>query len=145
MTISLFCHNFYYHFKDKYDLVAWIYQNDLNDSLENYNDIFCREETLFLLHRIQEKQFFYQKAFEAVNQNSLFTYMQNVNSKTTEAVFKRQLHLETLTDQQLFTIKYNSYAWVGCLSEWVSLKCMPPPEIYVDFLYHNSYLIQEKL
>ena len=36
---------FYYHFKDKYDLVAWIYQNDLNDSLEKHDYIFCREET----------------------------------------------------------------------------------------------------
>ena len=136
---------FYYHFKDKYDLVAWIYQNDLNDSLQTYDYIFCKEETLFLLYRIKEKQFFYQKAFENANQNSLFTYIQNANSKITEAVFKKQLHVEELTEQQLFTIKYNSYAWVGCLSEWVALKCMPPPEIYVDFLFNNSYLVQEKL
>ena len=71
--------------------------------------------------------------------------MQNANSKITENVFKKQFHKDNLSEQQLFTIKYNSYAWVGCLSEWVALKCTPPPEIYVDFLYHNSYLMQEKL
>ena len=136
---------FYYHFKDKYDLVAWIYQCDLNDSLEKYNYVFCKEETLFLLCRIKEKQFFYQKAFENTNQNSLFAYIQNANSKITETVFKKQFHTDELTEQQLFTIKYNSYAWVGCLSEWVAFKCTPPPEIYADFLYHNSYLMQEKL
>ncbi len=144
-----YCHTdrqtFYYHFKDKYDLVAWIYQNDLNDSLEKYHYVFCREEILFLLYRIKEKQFFYQKAFENTNQNSLFSYIQNTNSKITENVYKKQFHTDELTEQQLFTIKYNSYAWVGCLSEWVSLKCTPPPEIYADYLSNNAYLMQKNL
>ena len=130
---------FYYHFKDKYDLVAWVYENDLNHSLQKYNNIFCKEQTLLLLYSIKEKQFFYQKAFADANQNSLFSYMRNANSNTTETILKKQFHLNELSEKQLFTIKYNSYAWVGCLSEWVSLKCSPPPDIYVNFLYYNPY------
>lgn len=134
---------FYYHFKDKYDLVAWVYQSDLNESLQQYHNIFCREQTLFLLYRIQEKHYFYHKAFKDANQNSLFSYIQNANSHITEQIFKEHLQLPELTETQLFTIKYNSYAWVGCLSEWVSLKCSPAPDIYVDFLYNNSYIMRK--
>lgn len=129
---------FYYHFKDKYDLVAWIYQNDLNFSLQQFGDYYCEEQTKLLLNLIREKQFFYRKAFEDTNQNSLFSYMRNANSKVTEHIFKKNLHLEELSEEQLFTIKYNSYAWVGCLSEWVTNKCSPAPEIFVNYLYYNT-------
>lgn len=136
---------FYYHFKDKYDLVAWIYQNDFNDSLKKCNSPVSKEIILFLLYRIKEKQFFYQKAFKNTNQNSLFTYIQNVNYKVTVDLFKKEFQSDELTEQQLFTIKYHSYAWVGCLAEWIATKCTPSPEIYTDFLYHISYLMQEHL
>ncbi len=135
---------FYYHFKDKYDLVAWIYQKDLNDSLQQYNNCFCKEQTKLLLNLIKEKQYFYRKAFENTAQNSLFSYMRNANSKTTENILKEQLHLDKLTEEQLFVIKYNSYAWVGCLSEWIASKCNPSPEIYVNFLYDNSILMHKE-
>ena len=79
---------FYYHFKDKYDLVAWIYQNDLNYSLSLYDNFYCKEQTEVLLHRISEKQYFYRKAFADTNQNSLFSYMRAANMKVTENILK---------------------------------------------------------
>jgi len=129
---------FYYHFKDKYDLVAWVYQNDLNFSLEQYGNYYCKEQTELLLNRIKEKQYFYRRAFEDTNQNSLFSYMRNANSKVTENILKEHLQLDELSEEQLFTIKYNSYAWVGCLSEWVTNKCNPAPEIFLNYLFHNN-------
>ena len=134
---------FYYHFKDKYDLVAWVYQNDLNYSLQQYDNFFSKEQTLLLLNRIKEKQFFYQKAFADANQNSLFSYMQIANSTITEQIFKEHFERNALTEAELFKIKYNSYAWVGCLSEWVSLKCNPVPDIYIELLYDNSYFLSK--
>lgn len=134
---------FYYHFKDKYDLVAWVYQNDLNYSLQQYDNFFSKEQTLLLLNRIKEKQFFYHKAFADANQNSLFSYMRNANSNITEQIFKEHFQLNQLTETELFKIKYHSYAWVGCLSEWVSFKCNPAPEIYIELLYDTSYFLSK--
>ena len=99
---------FYYHFKDKYDLVAWIYQNDLNDSLYQYGNMYCKEQTKTLLNRISEKQFFIEKL------------------------------LPIRTKEQMFRIKFNSYAWVGCLAEWLADKCEPAPDIYIELLYEAS-------
>lgn len=135
---------FYYHFKDKYDLIAWIYQNDLNDSFLQYGNVFCKDQTLLLLNLIKEKQYFYHRAFADDNQNSLFSYMRNANCNITEQIYKEHYQVSELNEMQLFRIKYNSYAWVGCLAEWVSLKCIPAPEIYVDYLYDTSVLVYEE-
>ena len=136
---------FYYHFKDKYDLIAWIYQSDLNHSFQHYGNIFCKEQTLLLLNLIKEKQAFYQRAFADENQNSLFSYMRNANCNITEQIFKAYNPSTELSEMQLFKIKYNSYAWVGCLSEWISQKCVPSPEVFVDYLYDTSFLAYDDM
>ena len=42
------------------------------------------------------------------------------------------------TKEQMFRIKFNSYAWVGCLAEWLADKCEPAPDIYIELLYEAS-------
>ena len=135
---------FYYHFKDKYDLVAWIYENDWKYSFDHYAKDFSKEQTLILLEQIKKKQFFYRKAFEDSNQNSLFSYMRNTNRRITENIAKRRFQIDELTDEQRFAINYHSYAWVCCLAEWVKNKCEPEPSLYVNCLFDNSVIIYEK-
>lgn len=135
---------FYYHFKDKYDLVAWIYEQDLKYSFEQYNNYFSKDQTSLLLKRIKEKHFFYRKAFEDTNQNSLFSYMRAANLRITEDILKHHLQVDELTEEQLFSINYHSYAWVCCLSEWLKNRCEPELNDYVDYLYDNSVFIYKQ-
>lgn len=135
---------FYYHFKDKYDLVAWIYENDLKFSFASYSNQFSKEQTKHLLHLIKEKHYFYRKCFEDMNQNSLFSYMRKANCRVTEDIIKHTYQLSELSDKQLYTINYHSYAWVCCLSEWLANKCIPEPEIFVNYIYDNSVFQYER-
>lgn len=135
---------FYYHFKDKYDLVSWIYENDWKYSFDHEAINFSKEQTLILLEQIKKKQFFYRRAFEDSNQNSLFSYMHDTNRRITENIIKRRFQVSELSSEQLFAINYHAYAWVCCLSEWVANKCEPEPSVYVHYLYDNSVIIYEK-
>lgn len=135
---------FYYHFKDKYDLVAWIYEMDLKYSFEQYDNYFSKEQTRLLLERFKERQFFYRKAFEDTNQNSLFNYMRAANCRVTKGILKEHLHKKELIDEQNFSVNYHSYAWICCLAEWLANRCEPELNTYVDYLYDNSVFIYEK-
>lgn len=64
--------------------------------------------------------------------DSLYLYGNMYSKEQTKTLLNR------ISEKQLFRIKYNSYAWVGCLAEWLADKCEPAPEIYVELLYDAS-------
>lgn len=55
---------FYYHFKDKYDLVTWVYYQDASEIIDTHKD----ESWDIVLEKIFENMLkrkdFYRKAFE---------------------------------------------------------------------------------
>ncbi len=128
---------FYYHFRDKYDLVAWIYQHDLQETFLTYHSTPSKEQIEFLLRRLKDKQYFYSKAFQDMTQNSLFTYMHNANCDITHAIAYERFGGRPLTEKELFSIKFVSYAWVCSIAEWINKKCSPAPEIFADYLFSN--------
>lgn len=130
---------FYYHFKDKYDLVTWIYQRDLKETFLSEHHMESKEQIIYFLQLLKKKQSFYSKAFQDMTQNSLFDYMHSANRKTTEELALEHTNGQPLTQEELFSIKFISYAWVSCISEWIQNKCQPAPEIFGDYLYTNSY------
>lgn len=54
---------FYYHFRDKYDLIAWMYLKDLEQSVKENNGIHNQQQFARLLYLLQEKESFYKKVF----------------------------------------------------------------------------------
>lgn len=132
---------FYYHFRDKYDLVAWIYENDLQETfLEDYSTP-SKEQIEFLLRRLKEKQSFYSKAFQDMTQNSLFAYMHNANCRITETLARERRGNRELTEKELFSIRFVSYAWVCSIAEWINAKCDPEPEIFADYLFAHHVFV----
>jgi len=94
---------FYYHFRDKYDLVAWIYQKDLQAVFLADHETPSKEQIEYLLRRLKQKQFFYSKAFQDMTQNSLFHYMHTANCELTESVARERAGGRPLTDMELFS------------------------------------------
>lgn len=128
---------FYYHFRDKYDLVAWIYESDLQETFLADHNTPSKEQITFLLHRLKNRQYFYSKAFQDMTQNSLFAYMHMANCRITESLARERAGGRALTEKELFSIKFVSYAWVCSIAEWINDKCSPTPEVFADYLFSN--------
>lgn len=128
---------FYYHFKDKYDLVAWIYERDLQETFLENPHTPSKEQIEFLLRRLEKRQFFYSKAFQDMTQNSLFHYMHTANCRITQSVAVERAGGRELTEKELFSIKFVSYAWVCSIAEWIKNRCIPAPEVFADHLFSN--------
>ncbi|WP_455537808.1 TetR/AcrR family transcriptional regulator C-terminal domain-containing protein [Terrisporobacter sp.] len=111
---------FYYHFKDKYDLVAWIFNQDYNAVFCESNYEYSEKKLAEILERIKAKKSFYKKTLDEHSQNSIQKYIQNFDVKMGEKVVKSVNKIDHVTEEQLYAIKYHSYGCIGMLIEWLS-------------------------
>ena len=98
--------SFYYHFKDKQDLINWIFDTELSERAENARsaDLLRDMETLF--EYLYDNKAFYKKAFGIEGQNSLSEHVSD-------------FQIDFLTDGILCAIK-----------RWLSAAdCVPPHEL----------------
>lgn len=61
---------FYYHFKDKYDLVAWIFFQSANKT-----DVVSVKSAAEGMKMMKQDFIFYKRAYEDSSQNALWAYM----------------------------------------------------------------------
>ena len=66
--------SFYYHFKDKYDLVNWIFDTEFIELLKHEDLSICYEEHWLFIEKIcgyfYQNHLFYRKAMQIKGQNS---------------------------------------------------------------------------
>lgn len=119
---------FYYHFQDKYDLVAWIFNQDFERGLEDAAEPTYEAQTAAALRRMWERRDFYRTAFADRSQNSIERHIQDFDVRMSEEYVKRHTGAKKLTDQQLFEIKSHSYGSIGCTVEWLWGELSATPE-----------------
>lgn len=110
---------FYYHFHDKYDVVAWIFEQDYRAGLADAAGAGYVEQTAAALARMWERREFYRRAFADRSQNSIERHIQDFDVRMGEEHVKRHSGARKLTTQQMFDIKSCSYGSIGCTVEWL--------------------------
>lgn len=113
---------FYYYFRDKYDLVSWIFMQDLELSDMNSESPYSVSQLAQSLARMWNKRNFYIRAFHDRSQNTLFEYIQDYDVQYLEQLVRRSLEGAKLTEEQRFVIKYHSYGCLGYTIEWLKGK-----------------------
>lgn len=133
---------FYYHFKDKYDLAAWIFDRDYHDvngsSLfengpisETLDDIASRSTEMF--NRLWAKREFYARLFSEQSQNSIQEY---IVQRATEELFgymkKRHQDVEVSSTMAL-QLNHYAYGSFNNLADWLTGKVIATPEELVEY------------
>lgn len=114
---------FYYHFKDKYELINWIFYSDMLQNVNSFNDPEKLTESFVKVCKcLYTNRKFYLACFQYVGQNSLHEYLFdfyyelwkiNIDVRYTECGFK-------LTEDELnLMAKLKAHALVGIISDWV--------------------------
>ena len=132
---------FYYHFKDKYDLVAWVYEQTFQGILRESGGVFRFEEMVMLLKALQDDRAFYRKVFADHSQNALPDYIQCVNRSYVRKAMLQGKQVDSLPAETEFSIRFFSYAWNGCWKEWVMGENDYSAEEFAKLLYDNSVAI----
>lgn len=131
---------FYYHFRDKYDLVTWIYEQDVRRTVQQYGR-YNAAQLEMLLDLMQQEQVFYRKAFADSAQNALLPYIQQMILSITRSAMQGRRAGEDLTQEEQFTINFLAYSWCRCLADWIEGKYTMSAGEYARLMYrHLSYL-----
>ncbi len=123
---------FYYHFKDKYDLVAWVFFHDAFET-----DVISARSAAVSMNKMRNDFIFYKRAYEDTSQNPLWQYMLEyfVSRYADEA--KRITDTETLDTQTMYSIRLYCYGAVGMTREWLLTDNITPAGTVVEMMFNS--------
>lgn len=121
---------FYYHFKDKYDLVAWIF------FYSHFNvDVLSVESASDSMNQVRSDFIFYKRAFEDSSQNALWQYMVDYFTDRYEAEARKRLGTDIIDAQTHFSIRLYCHGAVGMTREWLLSDNITPAETVVRMMF----------
>ena len=131
---------FYYHFKDKYDLVVWIF---LNDAYET--DVISVESAVKGIAKMRNEFIFYKRAYDDVSQNALWQYMLEFFVKRYESEARKKLNTDVLDTQLKYSIRLYCYGCVGMTKEWLLNDNTTSAETVVCMMFESMPDVMKKV
>ena len=123
---------FYYHFRDKYDLVAWIFYCDAFET-----DVLDLKQAAAGLRKMKQEYLFYKRAYEDSSQNALWSYMLEYFTDRHLALAKDRLGTDVLDEQLRFSIRHYCCGSVGMTREWLLHDNITPAETAVEMMFRS--------
>ena len=110
--------SFYYHFRDKYDLVNWIYYTEFLAVLRRREDAAGWEVLRDLCLYFEENREFYRKTFEVEGQNSFADYFREIVVVILDDDFEEALAAEE-PEAARFYLSFYADAVVAAVKRWL--------------------------
>jgi|GEM_PF-169415 len=132
-------HTFYYHFKDKQDLVCWIFDcaAEKNFKFPQIEEIAQGKQTFFIrkiISYMYENKSFYINALNSDTQNSLQEHLFKYIYRFREIQIKALLRGRKMDPKGIeFLAGYFTYAIGGLIIQWAKNGMVdPPPTVFYD-------------
>ena len=108
--------SFYYHFRDKYDLLCWIFRSEFLEALpaENYGS--DKDAFLALCEYLDQNRAFYRKVMVIEGQNSFREYFENAMKVLLRLSFEQQNRADC--DIAFFS-EFMARALSSSIAEWL--------------------------
>jgi len=129
--------SFYYHFKDKYDVINWIFDSELAQNITEDSSVSGWVNLVCLCNYFYNNRTFYRKALEITGQNSFTEHFRNT-------LFQRfQSNSASLFGNVSdFQINFFTDAFVMAFHRWLRSKDCMTPEEFLDQLAQCTKAIQ---
>lgn len=123
--------SFYYHFKDKYDLVNWIFYTDFVSNFQKNTDILDWNLIKSICEFFYENKFFYSNVLEVRGQNSFYDYFGEILSPIIELHFEDMF--EESEDKNFYVIFFTDTIRTS-IARWLLEGAKISPNKYVKLL-----------
>jgi len=114
---------FYYHFRDKYDLVNWIFMEETLPVINTFSDPdYYFDSFVNLCRHMLENRQFYMEAFRCAGQNSLVETLTTAYfelMKINVSIMYARIGYRLAEDEIYILAKLETHAYVGIIMEWV--------------------------
>jgi len=122
---------FYYHFKDKYDLMAWMFFQDAFQT-----DLLSVASAAQSMNKMRSDFIFYKRAYEDQSQNPMWAYMLEYFVERYTALAREKAGTE-LDTQTKYSIRLYCYGTLGMTREWLLKDNITPAETIVEMMFHS--------
>ena len=121
---------FYYHFQDKYDLMAWIFCQTAY-----HTDVLSVESAANGLNQMRRDYIFYKRAYEDHSQSPMWSYMLEYFVKRYTDIAREKTG-KTLDTQTLYSIRLYCYGTLGMTREWLLKDNLTSAEAVVTMMFN---------
>ncbi|MBA1334252.1 MAG: Transcriptional regulator, AcrR family [Firmicutes bacterium] len=122
---------YYYHFKDKYDLMNWIYYTETARFMSSYDTVDHWTDGLKdLCYYMRQNKVFYINALNTTGQNSFQEYLHDYISDISMSVIENMTGLEFDDKKWRFIVEFMSTAFVGLIVRWANNGMKEDPAEY---------------
>lgn len=122
----------FFHFRDKYDLVAWIFVHGAMDL-----DVIDVQSAAENTSNMKKEYLFYKRAYEDKSQNELWMYMHDYFVKGYSEAAKKILEVDALDTQMSFSIRMYCYGAVWMSREWVLNDNITSAETVIRMMFNT--------
>ena len=128
---------FYYYFKDKYDLAAWMYLCDISGAFGDKDPDYSPERLASSLELMGKRRSFYKKVFAENSQNSITKYGMKYMTHMVSDVMLTTTGAEP-TKSQMIEARHHTYGIFGLQQEWISGELDISVIELAEFLYDHT-------
>lgn len=138
--------SFYYHFKDKYDLVSWIYDTEFIEVVRQHSyDTGFGFLNALCVYMYQNKGF-YCKAFKIKGQNAFSDHFREMLIPMLSVHMKPTFDEQKLEQTQIeFFTNFFIDAIICAIERWIQEKDCIPPEMFVGLIKSCMQTISIKI
>lgn len=124
---------FYNHFLDKYQLMDWIFESELQEQItDNLDFISGRQLLIELFLYFDQERYFYLQLFEIKGQNNFYDYFVGYCQTLVKKVIKEYTNNQLVEPQFLrFHQHYHSHALAQLIKNVVTHQQTPPNPDYL--------------
>ena len=123
---------FYYHFKDKYDLMAWMFFQHAFQT-----DVLSVSSAAESMNQMRKDFIFYKRAYEDNSQNPMWAYMLEYFAARYTELAKDKLHVDALDTQTQYSIRLYCYGSLGMTREWLLTDNITPAKTVVGMMFRS--------
>ena len=121
---------FYYHFRDKYELMAWMFCRKAFRT-----DVLSAESAAKSRNEMRQDYIFYKRAYEDNSQSPMWAYMVEYFAERYSGLAKERLHTGALDPQLAYSIRLYCYGAVGMTREWLMKDNITPAQTVVQMMF----------
>ena len=125
---------FYYHFQDKYELLNWIFYNEIiNPLIQNYTIDTWSDGLLQMLYVFKNNAKFYTNALNTSYSDEFRTYLFNATTNIFMDIIDQfgQGSSNLKIDDKKFIAEFLSYGVTGSIINWILTGMKDSPETIV--------------
>ena len=127
---------FYYHFRDIYDLLEWIFANEVVEKIEKETTIYnWQEQFMYVLNYMLNNKLFIIKVYYSLSRKFLLDFLfKQYNTIFIEIVDDLSKEYNITQENKKFIADFYKYGFAGVIENWIINNMKENPQNIINKL-----------